>query len=226
MEKNVVIVIPAYNPNSHLENIIRDLKESGYRKIVVVNDGSKTKEIFYKIKEEVMVLNHEKNKGYGRALKTGLSYIDEHFPETLGAITVDADGQHAIEDINKVYEKFLEYPEKMIMGIRRLGKDNTPLKSRLGNKIIAQMVKKKTKKNIQDTQTGLKAIPKEYLKIFKIIEGDRYEFTIQVLIYCIKHNIEMIEVPIQTIYYDKNKTSYFKPIKDSIMIYKALKKAF
>ena len=224
--KKVVIVIPAYNPDGHLEKLICDLKEQEYEKIVVVNDGSEKTEIFNKIKEKVILLNHEKNQGCGRATKTGLAYVEERFKGTLGAITVDADGQHVIEDINKVYEKFLEYPEKMILGSRALEKEKTPLRSRLGNRMITKMLKKKTKRIIRDTQSGLRAIPKKYLQDFQNIQGERYEFIIQSVIYCIKNNIEIVEVPIQSIYHNKNKGSHFRTFKDSKMIYQALKNAF
>lgn len=224
--KKVVIVIPAYNPDDRLEKVICDLKSQEYVDIVVVNDGSKINEVFNKIEDKVILLKHEINKGQGRAVKTGLDYVKKHFLKTKGVITVDADGQHVIEDINKVYEKFLQYPEKMIIGSRNFKKENTPFRSRLGNKLITRMLEKRTKKVIQDTQTGLRVIPNKYFDDIQKIEGERFDFAIQFIIYCIKNDIEIIEVPIQSIYFDKNRGSHYRPIKDSKIIYKSLKDAF
>ena len=224
--KKVVIIIPAYNPDNRLEKVLQDLQEEGYNQIVVVNDGSGKTEIFDKIKDQVILLKHEINQGQGRAVKTALAYVEKHFEEILGVITVDADGQHVIEDINRVYEVFLQNQEKLVLGSRGFEKEKTPLRSRLGNRMMTQMLKQKTKKIIRDTQTGLRAIPKKYMGAIQNVQGERFDFAIQILIYCIKNGIEIVEVPIQSIYHNKNKGSHFRIFKDSKMIYQALKNAF
>lgn len=226
MKKEIVVVIPAYNPNEKLIEVVKDLKNNEYENIVVVNDGSKDLDIFNKIEKDVIILNHEENKGYGRAIKTGIKYAEENFKDTKGVINVDADGQHVIEDINNLYSKFIENPQSLIIGSRILKRKNVPFKSKIGNMIMTKILEKKTKRKIEDTQTGLRIIPKKYLKDFLKIKGERYEFTIQIIIYCIKNNIKILEVPIQSIYFDNNKKSSFRLIKDSLIVYKAIKKAF
>ena len=77
---------------------------------------------------------------------------------------------------------------------------------------------------ISDTQTGLRAIPAEYLPVFTKTKGDRYEYETNMLLDFGKNNIPFEEVEIQTVYIDENATSHFDPIRDSIRIYKQILK--
>lgn len=58
------------------------------------------------------------------------------------------------------------------------------------------------------------------------IEGERYEYEMQVLIDCVRNDIEFIPVEIETVYIDNNSTSHFNPLKDSFKIYKIILKNF
>lgn len=99
-----------------------------------------------------------------------------------------------------------------------------PFRSKLGNKIAKRIFKKLIGIEISDTQSGLRAYNKDLMKLFLSTQGERYEYETEMLIDCKKHNINIQEVSIKTIYLNKNKTSYFRPIKDSLKIYKALLK--
>ena len=72
---------------------------------------------------------------------------------------------------------------------------------------------------ISDTQTGLRAIPAKYLELMSKIKGDRFEYETRVLLEMKRHNIEFLEVKIETVYIEENATTHFRPIKDSIIIY-------
>lgn len=76
MINKCVILIPALDPPSVFLQYIGELIAVGYDSLIVVDDGSKDKTIFNKIKHypEVTVLTHEKNFGKGKALRTGLDY--------------------------------------------------------------------------------------------------------------------------------------------------------
>lgn len=217
MKEDVAIIIPAYNPTQILEELVENLNKAGYKKIIVVNDGSKSEEIFKKIKANAIILKHKKNLGKGTALKTGFKYCINNIKEITSVITVDADGQHLIKDINNVYEKCLENSKSLILGSRRL-KEKVPLRSLFGNRIMSMVFKHKTKFKIQDTQTGLRAIPFIYLKDFCNISGDRFEYEINMLLYATNKKLQIIEEPIESVYINKNKSSNFKAIKDSLKI--------
>ena len=220
MKKNVMILIPAYNPIETLEELVKDLKKSGYIRIIVVNDGSRNEEIFKNIEKDVLVLKHEKNKGKGRALKTGFYYCVNNEKDIIGVITVDADGQHLLKDIDNVYERLIKNPQSLIIGSRDFRKANIPLRSLIGNNIISFIFKLKTKVKIKDTQTGLRGIPSSYLADFYKIEGERFEYETNMLLYAVKQNIQILEEPIESVYLNNNKTSNFNVLKDSIEIIK------
>lgn len=226
MKENLAILIPAYNPTNILVELVENLKKSGYTKIIVVNDGSKKEDIFKKIEKKVILLKHDKNLGKGKALKTGLDYCLNNVENIIGVITVDADGQHLIKDINNLYNKILTKPKSLIIGSREFKKENTPFRSLLGNKIIRFIFEQKTNVKINDTQTGLRAIPYIYLSNFIKIKGERFEYETHMLLYAIKQNIEIIEQKIELVYIDNNKTSNFQVIKDSIKIIKTVLKGY
>ena len=87
-----------------------------------------------------------------------------------------------------------------------------------------KLLKYKIKVKIRDTQTGLRAIPFCLLESFKEIGGEHFEYETNVLIYCCKRNINIQELPIESIYIEKNRSSNYRPIRDSISILKQLYK--
>lgn len=222
MKNDVAIIIPAYNPTKILIDIIKKLKREGYRKIIVINDGSEKDNIFEIIKEEAIILKHDKNLGKGRALKTGFEYCLDKFSDILYVVTVDADGQHLIKDVNNVYNKIKENSKCLLLGSRKFTKKKMPFKSLIGNKIMKLIFFIKTKEKINDTQTGLRAIPFTYLSDISKINGEGFEYETNMLLYAIKQKINIIEKEIEIVYIEQNKESNFKAIKDSTKIIKTV----
>lgn len=218
MKDDVAIIIPAYNPSKELYNLIEDLMKSQYTKIVIINDGSENTKIFEELAEKVKIITHKSNKGKGIAIKTGIEYCYDSYKNIIGIITVDADGQHRIEDINKVYNKFYLEKNAIILGSRNFKAKNIPLKSKIGNKIFRYILNLKTKVKIKDTQTGLRAIPFCHLEQLTNIKGERFEYETNVILYAIKMNIKISEVDIQGVYINKNKSTNYRAIRDSIKI--------
>ncbi len=103
------------------------------------------------------MLQHSINLGKGRALKTDFNYIIDEYPENDGVITVDADGQHRLDDIIKIAEQLMPHSRKLILGCRSFSKKN-PLRSKLGNYITKVLFNFLINKKISDTQTGLRGI--------------------------------------------------------------------
>lgn len=221
----IVIIIPAYNPDEELLEIVKELKNANFNRIVVVNDGSiKGIEYFRKIGKDTIIIEHKQNRGQGTAVKTGIQYCLNNINNVMGVITMDADGQPLVEDVDKIYEEFKNKKDTVILGSRNFSEKNTPIRSKIGNKLMTKILKKKTGKVIKDTQTGLRTIPYCYLKEFENIESNRFDFAIDVILYCIQHNIPIEEYSIQTVYINKNKNSHYRVIKDTLMIYKKIRK--
>lgn len=226
MNKDVVILIPVYNPN---ENIMLDfLKklEKEYSNIVFINDGcsEKHKEFFDKLSLKYPVIKHNINLGKGRGLKNGFNYILNNYENCKTIVTADCDGQHSVYDIKKVAKVSLKSPNSMVLGVRDFDKKNVPLKSKFGNKITRNFLYSIIGIKISDTQTGLRAISPSIAKKILEIPGERYEYETNILISAKKLDIKIIEVGIETIYLNNNETSHFNPIKDSFRIYRLFTK--
>ena len=126
---NATILIPAYNPDEKLLRLLPQLKEQ-FSRIVLVDDGStRGQEIFAAAAGYVeKILVHERNRGKGAALKTGLRYIGG----TSDVITADADGQHTCEDIVRVAIALASHRKGLVLGSRAFA-GRVPLRSRFGN---------------------------------------------------------------------------------------------
>ncbi len=224
MNKNIAVLIPAYNPNEKLIELIDKISNEITSRIVVVNDGSNSRSVFERIKNNCIVLENRINKGKGYSLKKGLNWILEQENGIIGIITVDADGQHTIKDVKNIAKKLEENhrkdKQKIILGIRDFSEENIPIKNRFGNKITANIFRKKTGVEIKDTQTGLRGIPIKNVKEFTKLKGNRYEYEQNMLIDIIKKDIPFEEVHISTIY-NKSKSN-FNVIIDSYKIIKAI----
>lgn len=211
------ILIPAYNPDEKLLKLLEAL-QGKFDRIVLVDDGStKGREIFPQAEKYVeKILVHEKNRGKGAALKTGLAYIGEE-----DVITADADGQHKPEDIKRVADALKTHRGGLVLGVRAFS-GKVPLRSRFGNFWTRWLFFLMTRLMIRDTQTGLRGIPGPLVARIAAIPGDRYEYEMAMLADCRRHDEKPLQIPIETVYIDENATSHFNPILDTIRIYRSL----
>lgn len=223
MERTVII--PALNPDEGLREIVERNWELE-NQIILVDDGSdkKYERLFWELGEKCIVLHHEENRGKGEAIKTALKYIKEELWECRVVGIMDADGQHLPDDMEKLLMKAAAEPMALIVGSRTIDR-NVPWKSRMGSLITRRIFRMKTGVEVSDTQTGLRAFSTRLLDFMLDIEGERYEYEMNVLVTCAKANIPIIEVPIETIYHDKgNSCSHFRKVRDSVRIYRQLLK--
>lgn len=219
--QEVVIVIPAFEPDVHLTKLLDKLCEQPLP-IVVVDDGSG--ERFQAIFDEaakhpqVTVLKHAVNLGKGQALKTAFNYVLNEYPNATGVVTADADGQHLPENIMGVAKALNEKPHHLILGARHFtGK--VPLRSKFGNVVTRYVFATMIGKKLTDTQTGLRGIPAEFLQTCLKIHSTGYEFELQMLIEAVGAHLPIDELPIATIYENNNESSHFNPLLDSLKIY-------
>lgn len=217
-----VIIIPAFNPDDKLINLVEKLEKSSLP-IVIINDGSKKEcaDIFetLDLSHKCDILTHTRNMGKGAAIKTGIRYSFQRYPKSCGYVTADADGQHAAEDILKAAEALEKDPDSLILGSRNFSKKNVPYKSRWGNRITSFVFMISVGRKCPDTQTGLRGIPKEFTNICLSVPGDRFEYEMNMLLEFAHKNISFVYLPIATIYLKNNKSSHFNPVRDSVRIY-------
>lgn len=228
--ENAVILIPSLEPDERLPEYVRKLGESGFGHIVIVDDGSSEKyqPIFTEIEnlDRTVVLHHEVNMGKGVGLKTGYRYIMENIPDCNGVITADADGQHTLEDCINLAEKLASGERALYLGSRDFGLKDIPLRSRFGNRTTSAVFAALYGCWLPDTQTGLRAFRREDLQFMIDVEGNRFEYEMNVLIACARAKLKMIPVKIATVYENDNSGSHFHPLRDSYRIYKVILGSF
>lgn len=224
MEKQL-IVAPAYKPTDILVDFCKELGKY-FQQIVVVDDGSgeKYESIFNEVEniDFCTVLRHYTNMGKGRALKTAFNYcLSLKNKEVFGVITVDADGQHCIEDILNV-SRAMKETQGLVLGCRSFEDKKIPFRSRFDNILSCKVYNWLCGINISDTQTGLRGLPFRFLEMACCTCGERYEYETNMLLDAKEYGLEFVEVPIKTIYEKGNPSSHFNPLVDSLKIYTVL----
>lgn len=216
----MTILIPSYEPDQRLIGLIHKLKEVSNDPILIVDDGSGDdyRGIFDTAKDAgCTVLTHQTNRGKGRALKTGFDYVREHGIKD-DIVCADSDGQHLPGDILKITEAIRQHRNHIVLGSRQFtGK--VPLRSRIGNSATRMVYAMATGKPVQDTQTGLRGYSSEMLDWLCQVQGDRFEYEMNMLLEAPKAGYDLYEVPIETVYLDDNKSSHFRPLADSAKVY-------
>jgi len=225
MHSGVVILIPAYRPSDALSQLVDQLRQRGAERVVIVDDGSGADylELFQTIKERDRAdyLAHPTNRGKGSALKTGFGFVAEKYPDAIGVVTADADGQHTAEDIIKLADRLSGNPSAMIMGSRRFA-GQLPWRSRFGNTLTRKIFSRLTGQQVSDTQTGLRGIPADWLDWLITLPGERYEYEMAMLLGAKERGLTIVEEPISTVYEPGNRSSHFNPLIDSWRIYRVL----
>jgi len=204
----IIVGIPAFNEEKNIAVLIVQLKKIA-DKIIVCNDGST--DLTSKIAEELgaTVINHEKNLGYGAAIRSIFLKSKELDGDVL--VTFDADGQHKIEDINRVVGPIINEESDLVIGSRFLDKSEkeVPKYRKVGIKIITKVTNVTIKKQLTDSQSGFRAYSKKVLNELNPSELGMGIST-EILIKASAKNFRISEVPI-TITYDGD-TSTHNPI--------------
>lgn len=218
MNDHKIALIPAYKPDAGLLQLLKLLKETAFS-IILVDDGSGEayNDIFHAAAAYATLLSHPINQGKGAALKTGLTYIQTHYKHAV-IVTMDADGQHTVPDAETIVKEAGNHNNTLILGSRKL-KKTAPLRSRFGNAATRLVFRLTTGISVYDTQTGLRAFRMELLPFLLSVDGNRYEYEMNVLLLCAKQQIPIKEIEIETIYQNQNAASHFHPIQDSARIY-------
>lgn len=218
--RRVAVILPAREPEPLLVPLVHALRTAGFGLVLVVNDGSSSNTgMIFRDAEATgaRVLMHAVNLGKGRALKSAFNCVLAEYPEISAVVTADADGQHTVEDIERVARE-LVVREAPVLGSRAFAGE-VPLRSRFGNTLTRFVFATVTGAKLGDTQSGLRGLPRDVLSELMRLEGERYEFEMNMLAFLCRAGRRPVEVPIATVYIDGNRSSHFNPIWDSMRIY-------
>jgi len=203
----VTVGIPAYNEEKNIASIIVKLKKIS-SEIIVCNDGSvdSTAEIAEKL--GATVINHTKNLGYGSAMKSIFLKSKEIGSEVL--ITLDADGQHDVNDIEKILKPITDKKCDIVIGSRFLEKsENIPNYRKLGINIITKITNATMKDHLTDSQSGFRAYSNKVINEITPSESGMGVST-EILIKASNKNFRIGEVPITVSY--EGDTSTHNPV--------------
>ncbi|WP_300078988.1 glycosyltransferase family 2 protein [Propioniciclava sp.] len=218
----MLVLIPAYEPDLRLVQLVRDL---GVRlpgaTVLIVDDGSgPAYDGVFEVARAAgaQLLRYTANLGKGAALKHGFAWASEHAPGEP-VVCADCDGQHTPADIARVAA--LVEAGTMVLGGRRFT-GAVPVRSRVGNTVSRWLFRAVAGSVVHDTQTGLRAYPGDLLEWLQGVPGDRFEYEFSLLLRASSAGVRIVEVPIETIYLDDNASSHFRPVRDSLRIYAPL----
>jgi glycosyltransferase involved in cell wall biosynthesis len=209
---NCCIIIPTYNNEQTIANVISDVL-TFTSNVIVVNDGATdaTPELLKKF-DNIHVISYSPNRGKGIALRTGIKYVQEK--NYRYAFTIDSDGQHFADDIPVFIDKIEKNPDSLLIGARNLNQENMPKKNTFGNKFSNFWFTLFTNIKLPDTQSGYRLYPIEKMKGLRYFTS-KYEFEIEVSVKAAWRNIPVLAVPIKVFYAEGDKrVSHFRPGKD------------
>ena len=221
---NFTLIIPSLNPDEKLLQTVTSAIKAGIEDVILVDDGSSEdcRHWFTELESaysQVTLLTHEQNRGKGAALKTAFTWFLENRKGRYGVVTADGDGQHRTEDIIACAREMTQGESSVVLGCRNFLLENVPAKSRFGNRTTSLVFRLFFGMKLSDTQTGLRAIPTEYIRSIMEASGTRYEFETNMLILMGQRRIPYREVEIETVYFDENSASHFRPVRDSLRVY-------
>ncbi len=197
MEVKVFIVIPAYNEEKHIFEVVKGARK--YGKVIVVDDGSQDATAELAREAGALVLKLSRNKGKGYAMRVGARRALE-----LGAdavVFMDGDGQHRPEDVPKFVEAVREGAE-VVLGQRVGGK--MPMIKKIGNWGLQQMFFLLFGRSVKDTQCGFKAFPARVLEGLEWKENGYFVDT-EIAAMASRQGLRVAFVEIPAIYHDPKK---------------------
>jgi glycosyltransferase involved in cell wall biosynthesis len=197
-KKLLTVVIPLYNEGENLSSFAMSAIEfcqTRYWDIVFVNDGSTddTKKILAELVDQslVHVVHHKVNRGYGGALKSGISRV-----VTPYLVTIDGDGQHHLEDVEQIFQLALDSDADMIVG-RRDGANVSTVYRTLGKFVIRSFTKILMPLPITDLNSGFKLYRTDLAKRYVTVCPDSMAFSDVITLVFLNERNLVLEHPIQ-----------------------------
>ena len=213
------VVVPAYNPGEIVIEVIERARCHA-DSVVIVDDGcdpaNRARLERCAHQPGVTLLTHERNRGKGVALMTGIGHCLQWMQPGDYVLTMDSDGQHNPEDIARFRALLTERPEMHFALGERLDSTAMPLKSRIGNAVATVLFRLQMGTTVRDTQTGMRLLSGRFARrVCDEVRPGRYETEMDMLILA-AHSLPRIDsVEIDTIYLDGNAATHFRALTDS-----------
>lgn len=219
MNKEICILIPAYNEERTIGELVRKLKNR-FETVIVVNDGSSDRTPLLAAEYGAIVLSHPVCKGKGEALKTGFSYILKEKKEINAVITMDGDGQHPVEDTENFLKAYHRNRGISIwVGKRKIKGTDMPFIRRLTNISMSLIISLFSIQWIPDTQCGFRLIKRSVIENVKLLTS-HFETESELLIKASWKGYKIRSIPVSTVY--SREKSKIRPVRDTVRFFKML----
>ncbi len=209
-------VVPVYNNGATVKSVAEGCRKH-VEHVLVVDDGCTDTDVSALFADtDVQVLKHETNRGKGQAILSALKYVHERGAKWM--ITVDADGQHAPDDLPKFFPAMEAHPNSIVIGARDFSGEHVPGGSKFGRKFSNFWIKLESGVSVSDSQSGFRAYPVGLISQMKL-RGSRYDFEVEVLSKSVWYGLKLVDVPISVHYPPpEERISHFDQWKDNVRL--------
>jgi glycosyltransferase involved in cell wall biosynthesis len=201
-KEGVYVVLPAYNEEKTIKDVISELIHLGVN-LVVVDDGSKdntyhvTMDLLKNHPSQISLYRHPINRGLGATLRTGIKAVYSHGADII--VTFDADGQHHSQDIPPICQPIIQGEADVVIGKRNFSE--MPFSKQFGNVVMNIITMIFYGKDVEDSQSGLRAFNQKAAGLMELHSRD-YGVSSEIIGEVRRKNLRLVEVPITTIYTD------------------------
>jgi glycosyltransferase involved in cell wall biosynthesis len=220
--RSSLVLVPAYNAEATIADVIRGVKDvSPDLGVIVVDDGSIDGTASAAEAAGARVIRHGRNMGKGEALRTGFKEFLEGNRKTV--ITLDADGQHSPREIPGLIDCWRTEGADIVIGTRRRDVAKMPLLRICTNTLSSWLVSLSAGTYIPDSQSGYRLLTREV--ITGVSTSSRgYGAESEILIKAAASGYRIGAAPISTIYEDEK--SYIHPLKQPLLFLGLIMKSF
>jgi len=214
---DVGILIPAFNEQGTIGDIVAKLRKLGFTKVLVIDDGSTDNTVEVARNEGAEIIRHSVNLGKGSCIKEGLDYFYDRNVD--GIVLMDGDGQHNPDEIYRFLNCAEGGQKKLIIGNRMLEHKNMPIHRWITNRVMSFIIFILCGQYIPDTQCGYRFIKKDLLNDIRLATRN-YEIESEMVLKTDRKDIKISSVPISTIY--RRETSQIDCLMDTLRFLKLI----
>ncbi len=209
------VLVPVYNHGLTVGQVVRAAK--AHFPVIAVNDGSTDQtSAALEAEPDIEVVQLPENRGKGAALEAGFARA-----AALGythAITIDADGQHPVDDIPRLADASRRQPEALIIGVRDLRQAGAPRPRRFSNALSTFWFRVETGVNLTDTQCGFRSYPLATIQRLRI-RAPRYAWELEIMVRAAWAGLPLVPQPVGVDYSaPTSRMSHFHPVRDFLQI--------
>ncbi len=212
----LLVLIPAYNEEKHILQVIQETRRLGFP-VLVVDDASSDGTVQQVRALEAPILTTVTNCGKGSAIRRGFEwFLTKNYS---GLVMMDADGQHDPSDLEAFVQALNKNKYEVIVGNRMRDPKDMPWIRRSTNRLMSWMLSSLAGQWIPDSQCGYRAMKREVLEKMEL-HTTRFEIESEILLEAVRCGYRIGSIPIQSVYAAEK--SSIRPFKDTIRFFRFL----